>query len=216
MAQYLDLAGTRRLVELFIERYSVNTAIAFKSTVDTISSLPDVSSTRKGDLYVVLTGGVTTDDFYVGPGENIPDGTSVVAANVSQDPSLEEMKWDILGSVFDVSDKLSFGTSFPPEPKDLDQFYYVGPDVYRYDEVTPVGDESPIEEGWFVYDATTGGYKLTSDPAVNPSQTYYTRTLVYQSYVFYEYRAQLSAWVARTENDKIISISGAEIRSLFS
>lgn len=44
-----------------------------------------------------------------------------------------------------------------------------------YDSVTPVGNENPQEEGWYVEDGA-GGYEPTTDTEVQPGTTYYERT----------------------------------------
>ena len=45
--------------------------------------------------------------------------------------------------------------------------------TYTYEEVTPVGTESPVEEGW--YEKIGEDYELTEDTTVESGKTYYIR-----------------------------------------
>ena len=45
--------------------------------------------------------------------------------------------------------------------------------TYTYEEVTPVGNENPSEEGW--YELIEGEYVLTEDTEVDEEKTYYIR-----------------------------------------
>lgn len=51
-------------------------------------------------------------------------------------------------------------------------------DVSYYDEVTPVGNENPSSEGWYVLD--DGEYVLTSDETVQGGTTYYQYVAAYK------------------------------------
>lgn len=56
-------------------------------------------------------------------------------------------------------------------------FYSAEPSVeptYIYTEVTPIGNENPSEEGWYVLEG--GEYVLTTDTEVVPGTTYYERS----------------------------------------
>lgn len=82
-----------------------------------------------------------------------------------------EMKWDLMGGVFDLEGKyLEFGTEFPQGPADrmVDNrtFLYMGPDkkVYTY-VATPEG--RPSENGYF-----EGTFTEVADPSaiINPKE----------------------------------------------
>ena len=126
----------------------------------------------------------------------------------------EAMKWCLLGPVFDVSDKLSFGDSFPSNPADGDTFLYMGETTFVYNEVTPEGSENPKALGWYESDGA-GGYVLTEDETVDSGKTYYTKDEKYVKGVIYVYDETEADWQPQTAGDTMLPISNAEIDALF-
>lgn len=212
--KYLDLEGLAQFKAKCDEAYALNGALNFKGTVATISGLPTVSAAHVGDMYNVTQGGQTTSDFVEGAGKVLDDGENVVAVNVAAAGDPAEMKWDILGGVLDVSDKLTFGSSMPASPEDGDTFLYLGPTTYAYSEVTPEGTEDPSEEGWYESDGE-GGYQLSEDTEVDSSKTYYTRAEQYVKGVIYVYAESSTSWVAQSAGDTMIAITTSEVNALF-
>lgn len=103
--QFLDYDGLVELVEKIKEKYAPIKALTFKGTVATISALPTVANVVAGSVYNVTTGGETTADFVEGAGEILQNGENVVAVNTGTEAA-PIMKWDTLGGVFDISDRL--------------------------------------------------------------------------------------------------------------
>lgn len=215
LKKYLDYDGLARVLTKINEKYAPVQAIVYKATVPTISSLPDVSTeVQIGWMYTVTTGGLTTDDFAVGAGQTLQDDENVVAVNVGTDEEII-MKWDIVGGVFKIEDRLQFGIEFPSNPSDGDTFLYMGEKVYGYKTVDPKGTENPSEEEWYEYDSSTETYFLTEDVTVDPSKTYYSRYEKYQKGVIYVYQMLAGDWIAQPSGDSISSISDSDIEALF-
>ena len=211
--KYLDLDGLAAFKAKCDEAYALNGALNFKGTVATISALPTVAEAHVGDMYNVTTGGTTTADFVEGAGKVLDDGENVVAVNTAAvgDPAV--MKWDILGGVLDVSDKLTFGSSMPASPADGDTFLYLGSTTYTYSVVAdPTGD--PSAQGWYESDGE-GGYVLSEDTEVDSEKTYYTRAEQYVKGVIYVYNESATAWIAQSSGDSMIAITNGEINALF-
>ena len=216
MAQkkYLDYAGLQELVTKINEKYAPIAALEFKGVKADIASLPTVANEAVGNMYTVTTGGTTTADFVEGAGKTLQDGENVVAVDVST-TSTPDMKWDILGGVFEIDDRLQFGSTMPST--DLTNgrtFLYLGATTYTYDAVTPVGTENPQAEGWYVSDGA-GGYTATTDTTVQGGTTYYAKNEEYVTGVIYVYDSATSSWVAQSSGDTMIPITNGEIDSLF-
>ena len=216
MAQkkYLDYAGLQELVAKINEKYAPIAALEFKGVKANIAALPTVADEAVGNMYTVTTGGTTTADFVEGAGKKLQDGENVVAVNVSS-TSTPDMKWDILGGVFEIDDRLQFGSTMPST--DLTNgrtFLYMGATTYTYDAVTPVGTENPQEEGWYVSDGA-GGYTATTDSTVQVGTTYYEKNEEYVTGVIYVYDSSTTSWVAQSSGDTMIPITNGEIDSLF-
>lgn len=212
--KYLDLDGLIAFKALCDEAYAINGALVFKGTVATISNLPTVSGCSVGDMYNVTTGGQTTADFVEGAGQVLDDGENVVCVEVDDGAGGTVKKWDILGGVLDVSNKLTFGSAMPAAPEDGDTFLYLGDTTYAYTPVTPAGDEDPQALGWYVSDGA-GGYELTTDETVQSGTTYYTRAEQYVKGVIYVWNETGSAWVAQSSGDQFQRITETEINALF-
>lgn len=208
--KYLDYDGLCELVAKIEEKYAPIQALTFKGTVATISALPTVSGVDAGSVYNVTTGGTTTADFVEGAGQVLQDGENVVAVNTGTE-ALPVMKWDILGGVFDISDRLQFGSSMPASPESGQTFLYLGETTYTYGAVTPVGTENPSEMGWYEFDGTD--YTLTSDTTVQSGTSYFAKNEQYVKGVIYVYSG--SAWVAQSSGDTFTAITNVEIDALF-
>lgn len=212
--KFLDYEGLTQLVTKLNEKFAPVQALQFKGTVATISALPTVANAAAGEVYNVTTGGDTTADFVEGAGEKLQDGENVVAVNVGTDLA-PQMKWDTLGGVFDITDRLQFGTTMPST--DLTNgrtFLYLGDTTYTYDTVTPVGTENPSEEGWYEYDGNA--YILTDDTEVQSGITYYKKNEQYVTGTTYVYSTDTSSWVAKSAaGEQMVAITTAEIDALF-
>lgn len=209
---YLDYEGLVELVAKIQEKYAPIQALVFKGTVATISSLPTVAGVNAGSVYNIATGGETTADFVEGTGQVLQDGENVVAVNIGTDDD-PVMKWDILGGVFDISDRLQFGSAMPASPESGQTFLYLGNTTYTFDPVTPVGTENPKELGWFEYDSADDEYVLSEDETVQVGTSYFAKHEEYVKGVIYVYSG--SAWVAQSSGDTFTRITEAEIDALF-
>lgn len=217
--KYLDYEGLALFKAKCDEAYALNGALNFKGTVATISTLPTVAGAHVGDMYNVTTGGQTTADFVEGAGKVLDDGENVVAVKVTVEvePGVEEevMKWDILGGVLDVSDKLTFGSSMPAAPADGDTFLYLGNTTYTYLAVVdPQPEDNPAELGWYEEDGS-GGYTLSGDTEPQSGKTYYTRTEQYVKGVIYVWNESGLVWVPQSSGDTMSPITDIEIEALF-
>ena len=125
------------------------------------------------------------------------------------------MLWCLLGPVFDVSNKLTFGFSMPSNPAQDDVFLYLGPTTYTYNEVTPQVGDDPAALGW--YHSSDGGttWEIATEHVAN------TATYIYATYdeeyvqgVIYKYDTT-AGWEAQNSGDTFIAISNDEIDALF-
>lgn len=211
--KYLDYDGLVELIRKINEKFAPVQALVYKGSAATISALPTVASTPAGWMYTVTQGGTTTADFVEGAGHTLQDGENVVAVNTGTDAE-PVMKWDILGGVFNIQDRLQFGDTLPASPTDGQTFLYLGNTTYVYNAVTPAGTENPSEEGWYESDGE-GGYTPTADTTVDAGKTYYSRTEQYTKGVIYVYNASGTEWVAQSSGDVMVPITSGEIDALF-
>lgn len=216
MAQkkYLDDAGLVELVgkiKSLVQNYG---ALLYKGSVATVSALPAVAGAKVGDMYTVLAEGTTTADFTDGEGLVVAANSEVVAVNIgtAQSPT---MKWDLLGPVFDVSDKLTFGTTMPSSPNNGDTFLYLGTTTYTYDPVTPQTGDNPQALGWYEYDASTQTYVLSTDTEVQAGTSYFVKNEEYVQGVIYRYSTASSSWIPLSSGDIMVPITTGEIDALF-
>jgi len=210
---YLNYEELTYFKERLDEEYAPIAALQFKGTVATISALPTVAGVDVGSVYNVTTGGTTTADFVEGAGETLQNGSNVVAVNAGTE-LLPVMKWDILGGVFDISDRLQFGNALPAAPTDGQTFLYMGNTTYTYSAASLTGDENPSELGLYEEDGS-GGYQLTADTTVEAGKTYYTRAEEYLKGVIYKYNDSASEWVPQSSGDTMVPITRAQIDALF-
>lgn len=213
---YLDYEGLSYFFEKLEERYAPIQALQFRGTVATISALPTVADERPGYVYNVTTGGTTTADFVEGAGQVLQNGENVVVVNIGTDEN-PELKFDTLGGLFNIEDRLQFGNALPEtELENGRTFLYMGPTTYTYEAVTPTGDEVPSDEGWYEYDSTTETYTVSSDSSVDASKTYYIRTGEDKVHgVIYVYNGTTSEWVAQSSGDVMVPITNSQIDALF-
>ena len=211
--KYLNYEGLAYFKTKLDAEYASIKALVFKGIRANIAALPTVANEAVGNMYTVTTGGTTTSDFVEGAGKTLQDGENVVAVNLGTD-AVPDMKWDILGGVFEIEDRLQFGSTMPASPVDGQTFLYMGDTTYTYDEVTPVGDENPNELGWYESDGA-GGYVLSSDTTVDAGKTYYEKNEQYVTGVIYVYDASTTSWTGKSAGDSFIEITDAEIDALF-
>lgn len=213
--KYLDYAGLSTLVEEIENKYGLRGAMAYKGTVQTISALPTVATCRVGDMYNVVNGGTTTDDFAEGAGHEFNAGDNVVAINIAPDDAPAVMKWDVLGGIFILKDKLTFGSSMPLNPQNNDTFLYLGNTSYVYTSVTPEEGDNPKAKYWYEYDSETEQYVETEDTTVEPGKTYYERHEQYVKGVIYVWNGSGQEWVPQSSGDIMVPITSEEISDLF-
>lgn len=211
--KYLDYNGLSHLYDKLEEKFAPIAALEFKGVKANIAALPAIATEAVGNMYTVTTGGTTTADFVEGAGKTLQDGENVVAVDIST-TSTPDMKWDIIGGVFNIEDRLQFGSSMPASPANGDTFLYMGATTYTYDAVTPVGTENPQAEGWYVSDGA-GGYVATTDITVQGGTTYYEKNEEYVTGVIYVYNSSTSSWDAQSSGDTMIPITNGEIDALF-
>lgn len=213
--KYLDLEGLQHFLAKADERYASIQALVYKGVVADVAHLPTVADEAIGNMYTITAGGsaVTTSDFVEGAGHDLQDGENVVAVNTGTEAD-PVMKWDILGGVFKITDRLQFVEEMPVSPVDEQIVLYLGDTTYTYDEVTPVGTENPSEEGW--YELVGGEYVLSVDTEVDSQKTYYERTgEEFVQGVIYQYDAIRQKWDALSSGDNFTPISNLEIDALF-
>jgi hypothetical protein len=214
--RFLDWEGLKEFKRKCDEAYAKSGSLSFKGTVLNIASLPNVSTCDVGDMYNITHGGKTTSDFVEGPGKTLQDGENVVAINTAGSGETPVMKWDILGGVLDVSDKLTFGSVMPSNPSDGDTFLYLGDTTYIYNEITNVDPgDNPSALGWYEYDDSTQQYILSEDTSVDPQKTYYIKTEQYVKGVIYVYDNTEHSWIAQSSGDTFVPITTSYINSLF-
>lgn len=210
--KYLDLEGLQRFLEKADERYASIQALVYKGVVADIAHLPSVVNEAIGNMYTVTGGGTTTADFVEGAGKDLQDGENVVAVNTGTDEA-PVMKWDILGGVFKITDRLQFVETMPADPVDEQIVLYLGDTTYTYSAVTPIGDENPSALGW--YELVSDEYVLSTDTTVDDQKTYYTRAEQYVKGVIYKYNTSTNSWDAQSSGDTFIPITNSEIDALF-
>lgn len=217
MAQktYLDLSGLTYFKQKLDAAYAPIKALVFKGTVADVAHLPTVANEAIGSIYNITAAGTTTADFVEGAGLPLQAGENVVAVNTAAEGDPVVMKWDILGGVFDIEDRLQFGSTMPVSPEDGQTFLYMGDTTYTYDEVTPVGTENPQALGWYEYDESTEQYVLSSDTTVDGEKTYYEKNEQYVTGVIYVYDLATTSWVAQSSGDTFVAITNGQIDNLF-
>ena len=211
--KYLSYDGLVELVAKIHEKYAPIKAFIYLGSVQNVAALPSVAGVRNGGIYNVEEESTTTADFVEGAGKKLQAGENVVAVNTGTEAD-PIMKWDILGGVFDFTDRLQFGDTMPSTDLTAGRtFLYLGDTTYTYSEVTPTGDENPQALGW--YELVSDEYVLSTDTTVDDQKTYYTRAEQYVKGVIYKYNTSTSSWDAQSSGDIMVAITNSEIDALF-
>lgn len=131
------------------------------------------------------------------------------------------MKWCLLGPVFDVSNKLTFGFDMPSNPANGDTFLYMGPTTTEdvYDELI-LEDGADIEGLGYYHRAagTTDPWTLASETTADTTTYDYAEKETVEKYVkgvIYVYDETEGDWIAQTAGDTFSPISNGEIDALF-
>jgi len=214
--QYLDKAGLKEVLEKLKEKFAETDAVIFRGVVANVAGLPGLSSAavKAGDMYTIQNEDVTTADFVEGAGKTIDPYSEVVVVNQGT-ATAPVLKWYVLGNVFTIKDKTSFGATLPAVPFDGQAFLYTGPNTFTYEAATLVADDDPAALGLYESDGS-GGYVLTSDTTPAAGKTYYERLDEYVKGGIYEYDDTNSEWVLLSGNDAMNRITESEIDDLFS
>jgi len=208
--KYLDYAGLTELVAKIKELLEDAGKLEFKGSVATVNLLPTLSEQKVGWMYTVQAEGETTADFVEGAGERIAPNSEVAVVDISG-----TKKWALLGPIFDVSDKLSFGSAMPANPEDGQTFLYLGNTTYTYHSISdPDPDADPAAEGWYVSDGD-GGYTPATDHEVQDGTTYFTQAEEFKKGVIYVYNESGTEWIAQPAGDVFVAITNGEVDALF-
>lgn len=212
--QYLDKAGLKEVLTKLKEKFASIDAIAFKDAVANVAALPALSDAKAGWMYTITSEDTTTVDFVEGDGKTIDPYSEVVCVNKGTE-SVPVLKWFVMGNVFSLKDKVSFGETLPVTPFDKQGFCYTGENTYKYTAATPSGTENPAAYSW--YEKTGDTYTLSVDVSVDPGKTYYEREDDKIKGIIYVYDAAESKWTSGTADSDtdMVPITGTEIDSLF-
>lgn len=212
--QYLDKAGLKEVLKKLKEKFASIDAIVFKDAVANVAALPALSDAKAGWMYTITSEGTTTADFVEGNGKTIDPYSEVVCVNKGTE-SVPVLKWFVMGNVFSLKDKVSFGETLPVTPFDKQAFCYTGENTYKYTAATPSGTENPAAYSW--YEKVGENYTLSVDVSVNPGKTYYEREDDKIKGIIYVYDAAESKWIsgATGGDTDMVPITGTEIDNLF-
>lgn len=213
--QYLDYAGLTELVAKIKALVGDAGHIVFKGTVADVAHLPTLNSTQAvGYMYTITAEGTTTADFTDGAGLHVAANSEVAVVEVDVSGTMTK-KWCLLGPIFDVADKLTFGSTMPANPANGDTFLYLGDTTYVYTPVTPEGTEDPAALGWY---HSTDGETWSAATEHTPDTTTYqyaTKDEQYLEGVVYVYDSTASKWNAKKAGDEISAIPVADVDALF-
>ena len=212
--QYLDKAGLKEVLKKLKEKFANIDAIVFKDAVANVAALPALSDAKAGWMYTITSEDTTTADFVESDGKTIDPYSEVVCVNKGTE-SVPVLKWFVMGNVFSLKDKVSFGEALPVTPFDRQAFCYTGENAYKYTAVTPSGTENPAAYSW--YEKTGDIYTPSVDVSVDPGKTYYEREDNLIKGIIYVYDAAESKWISGTADSDtdMVPITDAEIDNLF-
>lgn len=212
--QYLDKAGLKEVLTKLKEKFASIDAIVFKDAVANVAALPSLSDAKAGWMYTITSEDTTTADFVEGDGKPIDAFSEVVCVNKGTE-SVPVLKWFVMGNVFSLKDKVSFGEELPVAPFDKQAFCYTGENTYKYTAATPSGTENPAAYFW--YEKTGDTYTLSVDVSVDPGKTYYEREDDKIKGIIYVYDAAESKWISGTADSDtdMVPITDTEIDNLF-
>lgn len=215
--QYLDKAGLKEVLKKLKEKFADIEALVFRGVVTDVAGLPSLAGAgmRAGLLYTIQNEDTTTADFVEGDDRIIDPWSEVVTVNTGT-AEAPVYKWYVLGNVFTIKDKVSFGTALPAAPFDGQAFLYLGEDKYDYKAVdSPADSDDPAVLGWYISDGASG-YIPATDHAPESSKTYFTREDVTVKGGIYEWNETDSKWVNVSDAERMSRITEAEIDALFS
>ena len=212
--QYLDYDGLKEVLTKLKEKFASIDAIIFKDAVASVAALPALGDAKAGWMYTITEEDTTTADFVEGAGKTIDAFSEVVCVNKGTE-SAPVLKWFVLGNVFSLKDKVSFGETLPVAPFDKQAFCYTGENTYKYEEVTPTGSENPAAYSW--YEKVGENYTPSTDTFVDPGKTYYEREDDLIKGIIYVYDASADEWIsgATGGDTDMVPITDTEIDDLF-
>ena len=212
--QYLDKAGLKEVLKKLKEKFASIDAIVFKDVVANVAALPALSDAKAGWMYTITSEDTTTADFVEGDGKTIDPYSEVVCVNKGTE-SIPVLKWFVMGNVFSLKDKVSFGETLPVTPFDKQAFCYTGENTYKYTAATPSGTENPAAYSW--YEKVDENYTPSTDVSVDPGKTYYTREDDKIKGIIYVYDAAESKWISGTADSDtdMVPITDTEVDNLF-
>lgn len=212
--QYLDYDGLKEVLTKLKEKFASIDAIIFKDAVASVSALPALGDAKPGWMYTITEEDVTTADFVEGAGKTIDAFSEVVCVNKGTEAA-PVLKWFVMGNVFSLKDKVSFGETLPASPFDKQAFCYTGENTYKYEAVTPTGSENPAAYSW--YEKVGDAYTPSTDTFVDPGKTYYEREDDKIKGIIYVYDASASEWIsgATGGDTDMVPITDTEIDDLF-
>lgn len=212
--QYLDYKGLKKVLTKLKEKFASIDAIVFKDAVANIAALPALGDAKAGWMYTINSEDTTTADFVEGTGKAIDAFSEVVCVNKGTE-SVPVLKWFVMGNVFSIKDKMSFGEEFPVAPFDKQAFCYTGENTYKYTAATPSGTENPAAYSW--YEKVDENYTPSTDVSVDPGKTYYEREDDKIKGIVYVYDAVESKWISGSADSDtdMVPITDTEIDNLF-
>lgn len=212
--QYLDKAGLKEVLKKLKEKFASINAIVFKDAVANVAALPALSDTKAGWMYTITGEDTTTADFVEGTGKVIDAFSEVVCVNKGTE-AVPVLKWLVMGNVFSLKDKVSFGEELPVAPFDKQAFCYTGENTYKFTAATPAGSENPAAYPW--YEKVGENYIPSTDTFVDPGKTYYEREDDKIKGIVYVYDAAESKWISGTADSDtdMVPITDTEIDNLF-
>lgn len=212
--QYLDYDGLKEVLTKLKEKFASIDAITFKDAVANVAALPALSVAKAGWMYTITSEDTTTADFVEGTGKVIDAFSEVVCVNKGTE-SVPELKWFVMGNVFSLKDKVSFGEELPVAPFNKQVFCYTGENTYKYTAATPSGTENPAAYSW--YEKVGENYTPSTDVSVDPGKTYYEREDDKIKGIIYVYDSAESKWIsgATGGDTDMVPITDTEIDSLF-
>lgn len=212
--QYLDYDGLKEVLTKLKEKFASIDAVIFKDAVANVAALPALGDAKAGWMYTITSEDTTTADFVEGTGKVIDAFSEVVCVNKGTE-SVPVLKWFVMGNVFSLKDKVSFGEELPVAPVDKQAFCYTGENTYTYTAATPSGSENPAAYSW--YEKVGENYTPSTDTFIDPGKTYYERKDDKIKGIIYVYDAAESKWIsgAADSDTDMVPITDAEIDSLF-
>lgn len=159
--KYLDQEGLTELVSKIRDLINEIGHVTFKGSVEEVTDLPSLATVTDGWMYMIKTAGVTTAEFIEGADVPFKANTEVVKITTLVDDT-EVARWCLMGTIFDVDDRLQFGIQMPTSPSDGQTFLYTGNTSYTNYGGTLTKDSNPSALGLYELNQSSE-YVLTSD-----------------------------------------------------